>query len=772
MSFLKELSLKWKFFTGSLFYLTYAPYGWVYSRRRDRVERQTKNPFPIETVDQPGKLLSAEATDRGAQFYFEYAELEITFLTPDFVRVNWRPGLLPVPYAIARSEWDAVTTTLEQTEQGWAVSSISTAGVDGLHVSISDEGHVTFVDAHGQVLREELPPQKPGNGWTHQAKLRSEEHIYGLGERIMPLNLRSARELTEKGEVTDQPKTFRMWNYDAAGMFGPGADPLYLSVPVYLGFHQQGKYLVFYENSFDSRFTFDDQVATAAFEGGALRYYFTTGTVSHLVERYTELTGRSPLPPRWALGYHQSKWGYNNEQSLRKTYQDFEANDLPLSAIHLDIDVQVGFRAFTIDPKRFPKLQSFIQELAVHGVQFITILNPGIKYSRKSNLFLEGQVLDAFCKLPNGELASGPVWPGWCVFPDFTNPVVRKWWSRQYQYLLDVGVAGFWHDMNEPAAFILWGDRSLPKVTRHFMEGRGGDHLEAHNVYGMLQSKAAYESLCQYRPYRRPFLISRAGWAGLQRYAWTWTGDIECTWAALRQTMSTVIGLGLSGIPYSGPDIGGFQGNPSAELYLRWFQMSSFLTFCRTHSSNNVEHRSPWTYGEPTLSIIRQFLKLRYRLLPYFYTLSWEATQTGHPPVRPVFWADPDDASLWDLDDAFLLGDALMVCPVSEEGGRSRSVTFPKGQWYNFWDDTLIDGGTTQAIASPLEQMPLFVKAGSLLPMEEGNHLTLHIYPPTQGVSEAVMYTDAGDGYGDHRLDRFRIQHHDHGIELFWQQEG
>jgi len=214
----------------------------------------------------------------------------------------------------------------------------------------------------------------------------------------------------------------------------------------------------------------------------------TAGSPAQLLERYTQLTGRPPLPPRWALGYHQSRWGYRTEEAVR-----------------------------------------------------------------------------------------------WCVFPDFTKPVVRTWWSRQYEYLLDVGVAGFWHDMNEPAAFILWGDRSLPKVTQHFMEGRGGDHREAHNVYGLLQAEAAYEALRGYRPQQRPFIVSRAGWAGLQRYAWTWTGDIECTSAALRVTVATVVGLGLSGIPYTGPDIGGFQGNPSAELYLRWFQMSSFLTFCRSH---------------------------------------------------------------------------------------------------------------------------------------------------------------------------------------------
>jgi alpha-glucosidase len=773
MNLSKKLLLKFKFFLGSLFYATYAPKAYLYSRNRDRIERDFPPPQPEHTFDKPGKLLKAEPTVKGARFYFEQAELQVSFLTSDLVRIEWFPGLPPIPYAISKQDWQDVETVLEQTAQGWTVSSknLGDRTSTAIKLIVGVDGSVKFYDARGRTLREELPPQKPGEGWTHRVQLRQEEHIYGLGERAAPLNLREAREVTEKGEVTEQIKTFRMWNYDAAGMYGPGADPMYICIPVYLGLHSSGSYLIFYENSFEATFTFED-VATATFEGGALRYYVSVGSPAQLLERYTELTGRAPLPPRWALGYHQSRWGYRTEEAVRETVKEFKSYNLPLSAIHLDIDVQVGYRAFTIDAERFPKLPSFTRELAADGVRFITIINPGVKYSRQSQLFLEGQVLEAFCKLPNGKLVVGPVWPGWCVFPDFTNPKVRKWWSRQYEYLLDVGVAGFWHDMNEPAAFILWGDRSLPKVTQHFMEGRGGDHREAHNVYGLLQAQAGYKALCEYQPQQRPFIVSRAGWAGLQRYAWTWTGDIECTWVAMRQTVATVVGLGLSGIPYSGPDIGGFQGNPSAELYLRWFQMSTFLTFCRSHCSNNVEYRAPWTYGEPYLSIIREFLQLRYRVLPYLYTLAWEATQKGYPPVRPLFWADSEDSALWGVEDAFLLGDALLVCPIFGEGERSRQVILPKGRWYRFWDDGILEGQTQVTLDAPLEQIPLLVKAGSILPMTADEKLLLHLYPPVQGSSEGYVYNDAGDGYAEWRVDRFHMRRDENGLELTWEQQG
>ncbi|HEY9624542.1 MAG TPA: glycoside hydrolase family 31 protein [Crinalium sp.] len=749
----KRFQRKLKFFWGSLFYLTYAPYAYIYSRKRDRLEKQFPQP-PAEVIDNPGKLLQADVIDRGARFYFEQAELDIKFLTTDLVRLNWKPGIEPIPYAIARQDWPEVDITLHETADGWSVFSAD------LNVMVSVEGYVRFYTPDGRLLREECPPRREGEAWTHQACLQPDEKIYGLGERAAPLNVR-------------QPdRTYRMWNYDAAGMYGPGSDPMYISIPLYLGLHQQGSYLVFYENSFDADFSFQD-VATAAFKGGALRYYVTVGSPAQVMERYTELTGRSPLPPRWALGYHQSRWGYKTEDAVRETAQIFKTLNLPLSAIHLDIDVQVGYRAFTIDPRRFPKLGSFTQELAEQGVRFITILNPGIKHSRKSKLYIEGRMLDAFCKYPNGELVTAPVWCGWSVFPDFTNPLVRKWWSRQYEFMLDLGVAGFWHDMNEPAAFIAWGDRSLPpQATQHFMEGRGGDHREAHNLYGFLQAKAGYESLREYRPNQRPFIVSRSGWAGLQRYSWTWTGDVECTWEALRQTMATVLGLGLSGIPYSGPDIGGFQGNPSAELYLRWFQMSTFLPFYRTHCSNNVEYRAPWTYGEPYYSIIRQFLQLRYRLMPYIYTLSWQSSQKGYPLVRPLFWNNPNDAGLWEVDDAFYLGDAMLVYPVVEEGGRSRTIRLPEGQWYSFWDNAVFEGPGSVEVDAPLETIPLLVKAGTVLPMIEDDVLVLHLYPPQSGESESVVYSDAGDGHGESRLDRFRMVRFPDGVELFWEQEG
>jgi alpha-glucosidase len=749
MNIFKQISLavrpiKLKRFIGS----------WRYSLQRDWAEKNFPTSPTSKSFQEVGKLEQAQATEKGAIFQFEQAELEITFLTEDFVRIDWKPGKLPVTYSIAKSNWSTIETSLSQTEAGWQIKS------EQLQILIQTNGALKFLDATGTLFREELPPQHQAEAWQHQGKLRTEEHIFGLGERAAPLNLRA-----------NWGKSYRMWHYDAGGLYDQGTDPLYLCIPVYLGLHSQGSYLIFYENTHSATLTFDE-FATANFEGGALRYYFAIGEPTHLINRYTELTGRPALPPRWALGYHQSRWGYETEQAVRDTANGFQIYNLPLSAIHLDIDCKDNFRSFTIDPDRFPKLKEFNQELLEKDVRLIAIVNPGVKADRNSKLFQEGKAQDVFCKLPNGKLVIGTVWPGMCAFPDFTNPQARHWWSRQYEYLLDLGITGFWHDMNEPGAFTLWGDATLPRPTLHHLEGQGGNHVEAHNVYGLMQAVAGYEALRDYQPEKRPFIVSRSGWAGLQRYAWTWTGDVATSWGGLQQTIPTVLGLGLSGIPYSGPDIGGFKGDPSAELYLRWFQTSAFLPFCRTHCANNVKPRTPWSYGEPILSIVREFLHRRYQLIPYFYTLAWEATQTGIPLVRPLFWCDPTDNRLWSVEDVFLVGDGLLVCPVVKEQMRERSVILPAGHWYNFWDDHLLEGPAVVTLDAPLQRIPILVKAGSLIPMEVNGELHLHLYAPITGIGLGTLYSDAGDGYGEWRLDEWRMTPQEAGFQLVWESYG
>ncbi len=712
-------------------------------------KRQLKTQ-PCNPLSNPYDISSAKSLPSGGSFWFacvnDKVDLEVHFLAPDLVRITWRTASTPVPYAIARQDWAVVDLDREVNASEYSLVS------SALRVTIMPDGGIRFTDRGGNLVREELPPEFNGERFIHRALLDPDAHIYGLGERAAPLNLRGG--------------SYRMWNSDQRGGYGPGKDPIYTCIPVYLELHDSGSYLAFYENYYPATFSFTETIE-AAFEGGTLRYYIAAGKPDRLLQLYTELTGRAPLPPRWALGYHQSRWGYRNEADIRSLIEGFHKNNLPVSAVHLDIDYMQGFRVFTINEKNFPDMAALSHDLEGQGIKMVAILDPGVKVDRRYFMYQEGVKENMFCTRPNGKTMVGLVWPGRAAFPDFTDPKARLWWGEQYQRLLQAGIAGFWHDMNEPVSFSAWGEMRLPLSTRHCMEGRQGDHRQGHNIYGLLMARSGYEGLRRLRAETRPWIVTRSGWAGFQRYAWNWTGDVNTSWEALSQTVRTVLNLGVSGQPYSGGDIGGFNGNPSAELYTRWFQVSAFFPFFRTHSAKDLERREPWSFGEQTTSIIRAYLMLRYQLIPLFYSLAYETSQTGAAIIRPLFWEFPQERRLWDVGDAFLVGSSLLVAPILKEGAQKRSIALPPGGWYSFWDDTLYSGDQGEfEVPVSLENIPLFVREGSLLPLLENDILNLHFYPPVKvgPAQEHValsLYSDAGDGYPsgpeDWRVDRFSV---------------
>ena len=724
-----------------------------YAIYRDRLDARY---LPIQTSESshpPGELISSAAIPSGAEFRFAAGALTVRFLMPDFLYIAWDGAPMAPSYAVVKTDWGEVDTTLERAEQGWRLRS------EALELLVSADGSLQLRDAQGQLLRQEEPPQRSGRGWQQGSWLAPEACIYGLGERAANLNLR--------------PGSYRFWNVDVGGTYAPGADPLYVCMPVYLCLQEGGSYLIFYDNSHDGKITLGAN-AELRFEGGPLRYYLVVAPPPVLVERFTLLTGRAPLPPRWALGYQQSQWGYRTEAEMRRIFAGFQHYNLPLSVLYLDIDHLDGYRTLTVNQQRYPNLPGFAQELEEAGVHLVASTNPGVKREVNFDLYQDGYTQDAFCKDPQGRPVAGVVWPGWAAFPDFTDPRVRNWWGAQYSRHLKYGMAGFWHDMNEPASFAGWGEATLPLSTQHEMEGAGGDHRAAHNLYGLLMNRAGYEGLCMLQPHKRPFILSRAGWVGMQRYSWAWTGDVESTWGGLRQTIASVLGLSLSGQPYAGPDIGGFSGQPSPELFVRWFQLGSFLPFFRTHCALYLPRREPWEFGEQVLEILREQLQLRYRLLPYWYTLAWMASQNGHPLARPLFWVEPEDQAFWEVEDAFLLGEVLLIAPVVEEGARRRSIYPPKGDWYDFWSDKFIEGGTQIELDAPLNRIPILVRAGSILPTVENERLVLHVYHPSKsGGGDGLLFSDQGDGYSPHRLDKFKLSPISAGgFQLTWTSEG
>jgi len=694
----------------------------------------------------------------------------LTVLAPDLVRVRLQPANQPATppfsYSTAKSDGDWASCNFHTVETEAAVE-VRTSRLVCQVAKAS--GRLTFLDLEGNVINED----EAGAGW-HSAgpvishkRIQPDEHFYGLGERTFALDRRGHRYETWHAD----PQTYQL-----------DQDPIHMCMPVLLGLHSQGHqgYGLFFDNTFRGQFDLgatDPDVASFGAEGGELRYYFIYGpALTTVIERYTELTGRMMLPPLWVLGYHQSRWSYYPEARVRKLAADFrEVHHVPCDCIHLDIHYMDGYRCFTWDSERFHDPAGMIADLHEQGFKVIVIIDAGIKADHRYWVCRSGLEQDVFCKYPDGKTLpstgsghrfKGPVWPGNCYFPDFTSPRARTWWGDLYKALTDTGVDGVWNDMNEPAVFGPPGT-TIPDFVRHDLEGRGGDHVEAHNVYGMQLARATIEGLTKLRPDERPVCITRSGWAGVQRYAMSWTGDNESNWSSLWLTMPMVMSLGLCGMANTGPDIGGFSGSATGELFTRWLQMGVFLPFLRAHTAIRSPDQEPWSWGEPYLSINRRYIALRYRLLPYIYTAFWRCAQRGLPIVRPLLLACQDDATTHTLDDQFLCGDAFLVAPVIEEGATRRSVYLPAGTWYDFWTDETLHGPARVEVQAPLEQLPLFVRAGSVVPMAPPMHyvgqrpvnrLTLHVYP---GERISWLYEDDGESLayrrGQYRLTRFAL---------------
>ena len=795
-------------------------------RRRNASKRESRRRATIGPGVAPGSIERVDPVPGGARFSFSRAELEVVFVAPDILRVCWGPGPLPVPYALdearagpGRSDRPSPSVLVaDHPGRGWEVLS------DLLALRVAGDGATELTTRDGRLLRSAAPPARVGGGWAQSFEMRPGERFAGLGEQAAGVDLRGGR--------------FRVWNTDAGGAWGPGSGPLYIGIPVFVATHHDGDLLTFYENSTRSVFSFagsagsagsasGDEGATASvsFAGGQLRQYTIAGSPPHLLDRYSELTGRPFLPPRWALGYHQSRWGYRSARDVRDVLEGYRRMGLPLSALHLDIDYMDGYRVFTVDPGRFGDLSALASEAAGSGVRLVTILDPGVKVDSAWRIYREGRTSGLFCTDRRGEPVEGVVWPGRAVFPDFTDPRAREWWASQYGFLTDAGVGGVWHDMNEPASIALMGDPTLPLDTRHDFDGRGGDHAEGHNLYGLLMNRSGFEGLSRARPDRRPFVVSRSGWAGNQRWAWNWTGDAASTYAAMRQQVATLVGLGLSGVAFSGSDTGGFSGVPDDELYLRWLQMSVFTGFCRTHSVVGAPPREPWRFGHPTREIVAAWIRFRYRLLPYLYTLAHEASVTGAPLVRPLWWREATSdvtqvaggaaapAASDQQDDTFLLGDALLVAPVCEPAARSRRLVPPAGTWTSLWTHgggTSITGGDAVQLDTAADRLPVLVRAGTILPLDDGfaegggpcaiegdraaatdravvtepagagdsgdglapRMLAFHCWPSPEGTAEGVCTDDAGDGSGPVRRDELSFERSAARAVLRWRRSG
>ena len=693
----------------------------------------------------------AEYLSQGVWIDFGDVRLTIEFKTVETIAMHWQTGEYREVYrAVNSTEWAPVKVKFETTEFGWELSA------QRLRVRVCRDGRLEIFDRLGRLVRQEDPPLRNivagepqlERGWYQRSHLQPPERIYGLGGRADGLNLRG--------------KTgYRLGNTDRNCT----------GIPVYIGLHAAGSYLVFYDNPGDGSIEFADD-AIVSFAGGSLRYYVSVGELSVLLDIYTQLTGRPTLPPRWALGYHHCRWGYERESLLFQTLRHLRSPQLPIVSMHLDIDCLADFRTGKTVGDRLPTLKQVAEGLEYEGWKMSLILRPNLNLEMRDRFFEEGVANKYFCTNLAGDPLLAPLWAGDGVFGDFTVPDVQKWWRQQYQRLLDLGFSGFWYDTNKPAPPTLWVEPTIPTYSPDRDFTGIGKRQEAHNLTALHQAQTGYERLRSAVPDKRPFILTRSGWAGIQQYAWVVTGERVTGWDSLQQTISIVLNLGLSGIPFSGSDIGTCSGNPSPELFLRWFQLSCFLPFCRTHGNKHSAPRLPAAFDDRILNGIRAALDLRAALLPYFYTLAWEAHQRGTPLVRPLCWNAPDRPDLWDVEDTFLFGDALLIAPIVVEDDRERHIRLPPGDWYDFWSDRHWPEQPQITVPVTLDRLPILVKAGSILPMLAARTLILHCYPDRSGNCHGKIYTDACDGERGGRLDRFELVHESGKWQLRWEVDG
>ena len=639
--------------------------------------------------------------------------------------------------------------------------------VEGSALTVTVRKHplrLAVADAAGTLVEETLGAGHQGARVTEIFGRPAGAHYFGIGEEPFPLD-RTGTILT-------------LWNTDA-GYRARQPTPIYSSIPFYVAVNGGRAYGIYFDNSFKSEFDFGAKLkSNVGFtaDGGELRLYVFPGpSVGEVLAGYTRLTGRTPLPPEWSLGFQQSRWGYYPDSELLRITREFRSRGIPCDVLYLDIDYMDGYRLFTWSPQRFPDPRRMLADLRRQGMKVTTIVDVGVKVDSAYDVYRQLLALDGYVTWPDGSPYVGRVWPGETAYPDFGLQRTRTWWGEMDNRLWQAGVAGIWDDMNEPANF--YGG-TLPDVTLFGKGEHEGSHLEYHNLYALLEARATYEGWRRLQPDQRPFIVTRAGFAGLQRYSSIWTGDNSADWEHLELAVQMVLGLGISGVPFAGADIGGFAGAPSAELFSRFLQASTFFPFYRTHSEFSAPAREPWAFGPVHTAANREMIRLRYRLLPHLYTAFYQHARDGRPVARPLVYEFQNDAAVYAVNDEFTFGDHLLVAPVVTEGADTRSVYLPAGRWYRYPFDSVYEGGRTFTVSAPrvdpwarddsnfVRGVPLFAQAGAVIPMQAVEQyvgerrmdtLELHVWDTDAATTvPSELYEDAGDGFA-YRQGAFRL---------------
>lgn len=735
------------------------------------------------------RVTASRELPNGIELRSGTAVMQVTALRDDLLRVRaGATGALPEDASWAVLPQARTSKVNVKPEKSGAAIGFSTAK---LHVMIQKQPFaMTVTDLAGNVIAKDNP-ERPiefhGASFRVYKQSPDDEHYFGLGDKPGPLDRRD--------------EAFSNWNTDAFG-WQESTDPIYKSIPFFITFRKGVAAGIFLDNTWRTSFDFNKELRDGysfGSEGGPLDYYILYGPEPKaVVQEWAWMTGTTPLPPMWTLGYQQSRYSYYPEAEVRRIADRLRSERIPADAIYLDIDYQLKNRPFTVDPEKFPHFDQMIQDLKAEHLH--TILITDLHIAKLSNQgykpYDEGTAGNHFVHNPDGSVYSGVVWPGPAVFPDFTQKSSRDWWGTLYNDFSHRGVAGFWNDMNEPAIFEV-ASKTMPDDVVHRIDEPGfakrtATHLEIHNVFGMENSRGTYEGLRKIAPDQRPFVLTRASYAGGQRYSATWTGDNSSTWNHLRQTTPQLINLGLSGFGMSGADVGGFAGSPQPELLTKWLEIAAFHPIDRDHTSMGTNPQEPWENGTTTdVDLRRHAIEERYKLMSYIYTTAEEMSRTGIPIMRPLFLEFPEaskDRHPLDLNtnNEFMMGPDILVAPSPyPDMLDDYEAVLPPVGWYNYWTGERLKGSGVEAtrvgndnvpdndlqisLHPSVDSLPVFARAGSIIPIQplvqstmekpEGP-LTLRVYPPSAPgrACEGSLYLDDGVSYAYQKGEFLRLK--------------
>jgi alpha-glucosidase len=686
-------------------------------------------------VKSAGNITHVNINGQQVDITTDNAYAEITVYSADIIRVRMDKQKLGDDFSYAViSQPKKTNTTISQNTQEIDITT------DSLRAVIKKAPFsIAFYTPGGKVINEDetgLQTSWVNESVTTYKKMQDGERFIGLGEKT--------------GNLDRKGNGYTDWNTDAYA-YDEGRDPLYSTIPFYIGIHHNLNYGIFLDNTWQTDFNFgasNNRFSSFGARGGEMNYYFIYHTD---LAAYTSLTGRMKMPPLWSLGYQQNRYSYYPEAEVLRIARTLREKKIPADGITLDIHYMDHYKVFTWDNNRFPDPKQMTGKLNSMGFKLTVIVDPGVKLEPGYATYDSGLKNNVFIKYPDSTNYTGEVWPGWCNFPDFTSQKTRDWWGTEIKKYGEAGVSGLWNDMNEIST---WGQK-MPDNVLFSYEGHLASHLEAHNIYGLNMAKASYEGAKKAFG-KRPFILTRSGYAGLQRYTAIWTGDNVAQNDHMLLGVRLLNSLGLSGVPFTGMDIGGFTGGASIPLYERWIQIGAFNPYFRSHTAINTRSSEPWTYGEEATEIARNFISLRYKLMPYLYSTFYEATQDGLPVMRSLAINYTYDSNIYNtaFDDQYLFGSAFLVAPFAG-GDAYGKVYFPAGKWYDLYNDEVQTGSQSKIFELSAHKLPVYVKEGSIVPMQSlvqstaeqpTDTLFVHIYKGSVNNS-FIYYEDDGQSF-------------------------